>query len=106
MQVTRVLDPASGAVSFTLLDENGVVAPAERYLRYLADIERSPNTMKAHAHDLKDWFTFLSEIECDWQTVRLEEIGAFIRWLRRPRASGSSRYRYCPRWGITAARRP
>ncbi|MFD7010331.1 hypothetical protein [Rhodococcus jostii] len=44
MQVTRVLDPASDAASFTLLDENGVVAPAERYLRYLADIERSPNT--------------------------------------------------------------
>ncbi|MFE7423386.1 site-specific integrase [Rhodococcus sp. NPDC057529] len=84
MQVTRVLDPASDAVSFTLLDENGVVAPAERYLRYLADIERSPNTIKAHAHDLKDWFTFLGEIECDWQTVKLEDIGAFIRWLRRP----------------------
>ncbi|MFV9459186.1 MULTISPECIES: site-specific integrase [Rhodococcus] len=49
------------------------MAPAERYLRYLADIERSPNTIKAHAHDLKDWFTFLGEIECDWQTVRLEE---------------------------------
>lgn len=84
MQVMRVLDPASDAVSFTLLGENGVVAPAERYLRYLADIERSPNTIKAHAHDLKDWFTFLDEIECDWQKVKLEEVGAFIRWLRRP----------------------
>nr|GLK40589.1 hypothetical protein GCM10017611_74640 [Rhodococcus wratislaviensis] len=68
MQVTRVLDPASDAVSFTLLDENGVVAPAERYLRYPADIERSPNTIKAHAHDLKDWFTFLGETECDTKT--------------------------------------
>lgn len=84
MRVMRVLDPASDAVSFTLLDESGVVIPAECYLRYLADTERSPNTIKAHAHDLKDWFTFLLERECDWQTVQLDDVGAFIRWLRRP----------------------
>lgn len=84
MRVVRVLDPVSDAVSFTLLDEDGVVAPAERYLRYLADTERSPNTIKAHAHDLKDWFTFLLEGECDWATVQLGDVGAFIRWLRRP----------------------
>lgn len=57
MQVARVLDPVSDAVSFPLLDGDGVVAPAERYLRYLAETERSPNTIKAHAHDLKDWFS-------------------------------------------------
>ncbi|GAA4475381.1 hypothetical protein GCM10023094_12770 [Rhodococcus olei] len=84
MRVTRVVDPVSDAVSFTLLDEDGVVAPAERYLRYLADTERSPNTIKAHAHDLKDWFTFLIDHECDWQEVKLDDVGAFVRWLRRP----------------------
>lgn len=84
MQVARVLDTASDAVSFTLLDEDGVVAPAERYLRYLAETERPPNTIKAHAHDLKDWFSFLIERGCDWQSVGLEDVGAFIRWLRRP----------------------
>lgn len=84
MRVTRVLDPATDAVSFTLLDDNGVVAPAERYLRYLADTERSPNTIKAHAHDLKDWFTFLCERGSDWQTVQLDDVAAFMRWLRRP----------------------
>jgi len=51
MRVTKVLDPASNAVSFTLISQIGVVEPAERYLRYLADTERSPNTIKAHAHD-------------------------------------------------------
>ena len=35
------------------------VAPVERYLAYLTDIERSPNTVKAYAHDMKDWFSFL-----------------------------------------------
>lgn len=30
------------------------VEPVERYLAYLTDIQRSPNTIKAYAHDLKD----------------------------------------------------
>lgn len=74
-----MIDPVTNAVSFTLLEENGVVGPAERYLRYLADTERSPNTIKAHAHDLKDWFIFLQQNESDWREVTLEDVGAFIR---------------------------
>lgn len=89
MRVSKVLDPASNAVSFTLISQIGVVEPAERYLRYpryLADTERSPNMIKAHAHahDLKDWFVFLDEYGRDWQSVKLEDVGSFIRWLRRP----------------------
>ena len=36
------------------------VEPVERFLGYLASVERSPNTIKAYAHDLKDWFSFLA----------------------------------------------
>lgn len=36
------------------------VQSAERFLTYLSDIERSPNTVKAYAHDLKDWLGFLA----------------------------------------------
>jgi integrase/recombinase XerD len=82
MRVAKVLDPASNAVSFTLVGVTGVVEPAERYLRYLAETERSPNTIKAHAHDLKDWFVFLDEYGHDRQSVTREDVGAFIRWLR------------------------
>jgi integrase/recombinase XerD len=84
MRVAKVLDSESNAVSFTLIGATGMVDPAERYLRYLAETERSPNTIKAHAHDLKDWFVFLDEYGRDWQSVKLEDVGAFIRWLRRP----------------------
>lgn len=84
MRVLKVLDPVSNAVSYTVVGEAGVVEPAERYLRYLTETERSPNTIKAHAHDLKDWFVFLDEYGLDWQSVTLEDVGAFIRWLRRP----------------------
>lgn len=85
MLVTRVAMPALGLESWTVLGDDDVpVEPIERYLSYLTDIERSPNTVKAYAHDLKDWFTFLAGQGLDWREVRLEDVGEFIAWLRRP----------------------
>ena len=53
MRVQRVLMPGSGAESWTLLGDDQVpFEPAERFLGYLASIEKSPNTVKGYAHDL------------------------------------------------------
>jgi hypothetical protein len=60
MLVQRVLPPTARRESWTVLGDDGPVQPIERYLAYLTDIERSPNTVKAYAHDLKDWFVFLA----------------------------------------------
>jgi site-specific recombinase XerD len=85
MLVHRVLMPVSSLESWTVLgDEGGPVEPIERYLAYLTDIERSPNTVKAYAHDLKDWFSFLAVRRLDWHEVRLEDLGEFVAWLRLP----------------------
>ncbi|WP_262705031.1 MULTISPECIES: site-specific integrase [Streptomyces] len=85
MLVQRVVSPATRLESWTVLgDDDAPVAPIERYLAYLTDIERSPNTVKAYAHDLKDYFTFLAQHGLDWRAVRLEDLGAFVTWLRRP----------------------
>src|SRR5260370_1181446 len=65
-------------------DDDAPVAPVDRYLAYLTDIERSPNTVKAYAHDLKDWFGFLVERGLDWQGIRLDDLGEFVAWLRLP----------------------
>ncbi|MER6076170.1 tyrosine-type recombinase/integrase [Streptomyces sp. NPDC001817] len=87
MLVQRVLMPDSPLESWTVLgDEGGIVEPIERYLAYLTDIERSPNTIKAYAHDLKDWFVFLDRRSLDWREVRLEDLGEFVAWLRLPPA--------------------
>lgn len=87
MLVQRVLMPDSSLESWTVLgDEGGIVEPIERYLAYLTDIERSPNTIKAYAHDLKDWFVFLDRRGLDWREVRLEDLGEFVAWLRLPPA--------------------
>src|SRR6202453_3354950 len=85
MQIARVISPVSLRESWTVLgDDDAPVAPVDRYLAYLTDIERSPNTVKAYAHDLKDWFVFLADRGLDWRRVRLEDVGEFVAWLRLP----------------------
>src|SRR6266568_3138405 len=85
MHVQRVVVPGNQAESWTVLDDDGrVVEPAERWLAHLTAIERSPNTVKAYSHDLKDYLVFLASRGLDWREVRLEDIGAFVAWLRLP----------------------
>jgi integrase len=85
MRVQRVLMPDSEAESWTLLgDDLMPVEPVEGFLAYLAAIERSPNTVKAYAHDLKDWWAYLAGRGRDWQVVDLEEVVGFVAWLRLP----------------------
>ncbi len=88
MKVQRVLMPGSRAESWTVLgDDQRPVDPVERFLAHLASIERSPNTIKAYAHDLKDWFSFLAGRGLDWQSVTLEDVAAYVGWLRLPPAA-------------------
>jgi len=68
----------------------------ERFLAYLASIDRSPNTIRAYAHDLKDWFVFLSGRGVDWRSARLEDVGAFAGWLRLPPAGRDGRVAVLP----------
>jgi integrase/recombinase XerD len=87
MHVQRVLPPHGRRESWTVLGDDGPVQPIERYLAYLTDIERSPNTVRAYAHDLKDWFVFLAGQGLDWREVRLGDVAGFVGWLRCPLAA-------------------
>ncbi len=85
MRVQPVVMPVSGALSWTVLDDGWqVVTPAERYLGYLAAIERSPNTVRAYAHGLSLWFEFLGLREVAWSGAQVEDVSKFVQWLRRP----------------------
>lgn len=71
--------------SWTLVDRDAaVVEPVEAFLSHLHAVERSPNTVKAYAHDLRDWFEFVDERGLEWTRVRLEDVGRFVAWLRLP----------------------
>jgi integrase/recombinase XerD len=106
VRVQRVVMPGSGVESWTVLgDDSGPVEPVERFLAFLAAVERSPNTVKAYAHDLKDWFTFLAGRGLDWQAVTLEDVAGFVAWLRLPPGRGTGGWRYCLLWTVTAPSR-
>lgn len=97
MRVQRVLMPGSRVESWTVLGDDHVpVDPVERFLAYLASIERSPNTVKAYAHDLKDWFTFLDVRALDWRSVTLEDVAGYVSWLRLPPAARDGRVQVLP----------
>lgn len=88
MQVQRVTMPGARSESWTVLGGEGApVEPVERFLAHLSAIERSPNTVKAYAHDLKDYFEYVHGRGLDWRSISLEEVGGFVVWLRLP-ASG------------------
>ena len=104
MRVQQVVVPYGEPRSWTVLDRDwSVVEPVEVFLAHLHAVERSPNTVKAYAHDLRDWFAFLAAGELVWSSVRLEDVGRFVAWLRLPPAvragarttSGFRIYSYC-----------
>lgn len=54
MKVQRVRLPHTDQVSWLVLDDDYVlVRPILPYLKFLHDLDRSPNTIRATAHHLK-----------------------------------------------------
>lgn len=84
-RVQRVAMPYGDAESWTVVGADwSVVDPAEAFLAHLHAVERSPNTVRAYAHDLRDFFDFLGQGGLSWDSVRLEDVGRFVAWLRLP----------------------
>ena len=81
----RVVMP-SGAESATLLRDGVVVGPADRFLAHLTAIERSPNTVRAYAHDLRDYFAFLGSRGLEWDEVSLEDLA--LAYMTQAAADG------------------
>jgi site-specific recombinase XerD len=65
-----------------------VVECIDRFLAHPTATERSPNTVRAHAHDLRDFFAFLESRATAWDAVVLEDLGKFRRHHLRT-ASGA-----------------
>src|ERR1017187_6056531 len=87
MLVHPVAVPGSGTRSWTVLGDDDVpVVPGDRFLAYLTDIGRAPNTVRAYAHDLKGFWAFTGCRGLDWREARLEDVGEFVAWLALPPA--------------------
>lgn len=86
----------SGTESSTVLVSGMVVDPVDRFLAHLTAIDRSPNTVRAYAHDLRDYFQFLDHRELRWDQVALEDLGRFVSWLRLPGEARDGRVAMLP----------
>ena len=87
-RVRRVMVAGTGARSWSLIGPDRlVVEPVERYLAWLTHIERSPSTVRAYAHDLKLYWSFLAAGGLGWESPTVESLGEFVAWLRRPAAN-------------------
>jgi integrase/recombinase XerD len=65
-------------------DDHLPVEPIHRFLAYLDNIERSPNTIRSYAHHLKLFWEYLAWAKLAWTEVGLTELARFMGWLRRP----------------------
>lgn len=85
MRVQRVVLPDGAGVSWTVLrSDHEPLPPVEAWLSHLSNIRRSPNTQKAYAADLRDYFVFLEQRGADWRLPNVELLGEWTAWLRRP----------------------
>lgn len=85
MRVQRVVMPATGETSWTVVDADFCpVEPIERYLAHLVALERSPNTVRAYAHGLRLWWEFLDERGVAWDRAGAEDVSRFVAWMRAP----------------------
>ncbi|WP_285488075.1 site-specific integrase [Amycolatopsis taiwanensis] len=89
----------------TILASGLVVDPVDRFLAHLTAIDRSPNTVRAYAHDLRDYFEFLQCRGLQWDRVSLEDLGRFVTWLRLPGEARDGRVATLPWVGRISLRR-
>ncbi|HIK13840.1 MAG TPA: tyrosine-type recombinase/integrase [Leptolyngbyaceae cyanobacterium M33_DOE_097] len=84
MKTQRVRFP-DGKTSWVVLDDKyQPIQPITQYIRYLQNLERSPNTVSSYASHMKLYWEFLQDACLDWTHVNLEKLADFVLWLREP----------------------
>jgi integrase len=84
MKVQRVRLPETQDVTWLVLDDDYVpVEPVLSYLKFLHALDRSPNTIRAVAHHLKQFWEYLRDAHLCWTEVDVAQLAGFITWLRR-----------------------
>src|SRR5260370_31320622 len=67
-----------------VLDDDHIpVQPVLSYLKYLHNLDRSPNTIRATAYRLKLFWEYLRDEQLCWKEMDVAQLAAFIPWLRR-----------------------
>ncbi len=79
MRVQDILT-ADHEIRYVIVDESGnLIIPVVRYLKYLHAIGRARNTLRAYAHSLSLYFTYLAPEQVDYSSVTLDDLAGFVR---------------------------
>jgi integrase len=89
----QIVQTKNGAESATwALVRHGVpIEPMDRFLRFVADRNMSPNAQRAYAYDLRHLVRFLAVHGRDWRDVRARDAPELLHYLRHVRASAPRR---------------
>lgn len=72
-----------GQRSWTVTDADGIPIPeAEAYLRFLRHEDRSPNTVRAYARGLAEWWTLLEATNTAYDNLPVHTFGQYLAYLR------------------------
>ena len=83
VRVQKIRVPDTGHLSWIVVDgEHLPVTVLNEYLLYLHRLGRSPNTVRAYAHHLQAFWSFLVEHGHDWQRLKLTQLAEFVSWVR------------------------
>ena len=85
INVQRIVVADGHERSWIVLDGAGQpILEVNEYLLYLHHLGRSPNTVRAYAHHLRLFHEFLTDRQLCWRRIVLNDLAAFVGWLRRP----------------------
>lgn len=85
MKVQKILVEDKPYPLYLLLDEQyEVINPVMRFIKYLDNTHKSPNTIKTYCYHLKLFYEFMHQIGIELKDVKFEELANFVGWLRTP----------------------
>lgn len=71
------------ATTWTVVSQSfSIVEPVEAYLEYGRQVGFSPNTIKAYARGLAQWWTYLETVGKHWDAVQIHDFGCFLSAVR------------------------
>ncbi|CAM3420911.1 tyrosine-type recombinase/integrase [Mycobacterium frederiksbergense] len=72
-----------GVTTWTVVSESLlVVEPVEQYLEFGRQNGFAPNTIKAYARSLAQWWSFLEKTSKSWDAVQIRDFGSFLAAVR------------------------
>src|SRR6266567_4188296 len=85
MKVQRIRFFDTNRSSWIVLGDDYLpVKPIVVFLKFMEDLGRSPNTIRATSFHLKLFWEYLRDECLDWKDVDIAHLAAFISWLRNP----------------------